>query len=442
MRRPQFTAGPPHIVAILKFLQINGASRFALEWLQNYLGSKYFWPEVTIILAPSDVAIRRLEVEANLSFKEIASSKEGLEILLNHLSILPTKTEWPMITALSDEKYGSSQGDILALKPVAHTIIETVDLQSFTRPLKTSVIVINSVIIHGDQLVDLKRLAGGFSKWWRSIEPNQPADEPNTTGLTGTELTRMSRDVFRHLVLTGQLKGKNVLALCTGNSDIANLCDRDNYLLYQQLLKSEFNYEWRLSDLPITAKDVYKMMHEHSLGVYIRLDSDQYNYVEISDYKPIPADVESKIDELYRFSGKPYEHFFIPIIRPFHYLEGSFQIFYIAGRPRTAVLVRFDYSGKDENFSDIYETAELTTPGEDAVDSIIFMSSEDLRNYLYGKRLDIVQSGVIIAEDLTLGELLLDADGSNTFPVEILVDGQKETLVMLPLSRELFLTKR
>ena len=80
MKGFQFTVEPAHIVSILKFLDANGASRFGFEWLVDYLSSRRFWPEVTIILAPTDMAIRRLEVESDLPFDKIVQSYEGLDI--------------------------------------------------------------------------------------------------------------------------------------------------------------------------------------------------------------------------------------------------------------------------------------------------------------------------------------------------------------------------
>ena len=444
MKGFQFTVEPAHIVSILKFLDANGASRFGFEWLVDYLSSRRFWPEVTIILAPTDMAIRRLEVESDLPFDKIVQSYEGLEILQNHLSISPTKTQWPMITALHGEKYGSSQADIEALKPSVHTLIETVDQEFSIIPLKTSVIVIDALIVHGDQLLNLKRYKGGFSKWWRPIDVNRTSSVDNTS-LKGTELSKMNKDVFRMMVSTGQLRGKDVLSLCTGNKDIATMCDRDNYLLYQQLLKSEFNYEWRPTDLPVTAKDMYKEFHRYRLDVYAEPESAQYNYVEVIDDK-VATDAGLRLHALYKSRGKLYDYFSIPLGHDFDIRDINIWVAYIKGRSRTAVLLRVEYE-ESYSFGDVYEVAygrgrnrnDSDDEGE-AGDAFIYMSSYDLRNFIGYKKIEVLDLKAPLIGSFV--ELILYMPESAGYSKEILLGGQKETVVMIPIERKALLSKR
>jgi len=55
-------------------------------------------------------------------------------------------------------------------------------------------------------------------------------------GGRGLEYEKMPKDVFHHLVLTGGIRGKDLLALCSANREIRRKCDADDGILFKKLL--------------------------------------------------------------------------------------------------------------------------------------------------------------------------------------------------------------
>jgi len=124
----------------------------------------------------------------------------------------------------------------------------------------------------------------------------------NKSGAKGDILT-IPRDVLS-IIISGKLKGKDLISLCDSNSKISQKCNSDNQLIFRQALKREFNITFQpgLFDFE-SARDLYNQVYNSSIIVnyekgnqllsHLRfhgqeLDSDQRLFVlnhEISNQK-------------------------------------------------------------------------------------------------------------------------------------------------------------
>jgi hypothetical protein len=138
-----------HLESISAYLTDNGATIFNTEYFVPF-----FTDIPTMILAPSDAALQRSAALSDSSLEQLTTSKEGVDILDNHVSVKPTSKVWPMVTSVNGRLYGKSEQDILALKPRASTIIKTPTITQSL--LSTSVLIIDEIILHDDQLANLK----------------------------------------------------------------------------------------------------------------------------------------------------------------------------------------------------------------------------------------------------------------------------------------------
>jgi hypothetical protein len=267
--------GQPRIYVdeINDFLATNNAKLFTYTWgtlLREKRGLRN--TKVTMILAPSDAALNELTRISNRTWQEIISTQEGRDILENHVSVVHTQKEWPMFTAINNTKYGRGPSDLDALLPTASTIIN----EGFS-PAKISIIIIDRVILHSDQLAKLKQSRVGRSVW-RRADPAivQIEIPPAASDLTGSEIPKMTRDIFRLMVVDQNLRGRDLLALCTSNNEIATLCDRDDQLLFKDLLKQEFNFDYSKRFARETPREFYAKLHSFRIEVYIRYYLDIY----------------------------------------------------------------------------------------------------------------------------------------------------------------------
>lgn len=124
----------------------------------------------------------------------------------------------------------------------------------------------------------------------------------NKSGARGDILT-ISRDVLS-VIISGKLKGKDLISLCDSNSNISQKCNSDNQLIFRQALKREFNiiFQPGLFDFE-SSRDLYNQIYNSSIIVNYEkgnellsilkfhgqeLDSDQRLFVlnhEISNQK-------------------------------------------------------------------------------------------------------------------------------------------------------------
>lgn len=81
----------------------------------------------------------------------------------------------------------------------------------------------------------------------------------NQKNAEGDKYAKMPNDVFRLLVLNGDLKGPELIALCSTNQNLRNKCNHNNYFIFRELLKTEF----QLTDLHNeNPREIYIRMHQ------------------------------------------------------------------------------------------------------------------------------------------------------------------------------------
>ena len=195
---------------IQDFLVTHGASIFSSLLYEvprfNNIENKY-----TMIFAPDDAAIRRLENATGKSIGELYRDPAGLDILANHISTSPTQKTYPMFTAINGTKYGSSANDIAALGIVAKTVIDRVPI-----------LVISQIIIQGNQV--------------------QTAKAQRDPGVFG----RLNYQNFINLVNLGQLEGEDLISFCLTNKEVNDMCDKvdsNGETIFHKLIRSKFKEE-------------------------------------------------------------------------------------------------------------------------------------------------------------------------------------------------------
>lgn len=191
----------------LEFLANNGAGLFS-QVLYNVplLSRALANPNLSIIVAPSDAALQRLTTKTGKSLAELQRDAYGIDIFANHLSVTSTKKEWPMFTAINKQNYGSTEQDILALDVKATTMINRV-----------VIIVIDRLILHGEQLAKASMAAR----------------------IPGNLAPLQNNAMLMVLIQTGQLKGKDLISLCVSHPEVNQLCDAK--IDFNLLLKRDFN---------------------------------------------------------------------------------------------------------------------------------------------------------------------------------------------------------
>jgi len=138
----------------------------------------------------------------------------------------------------------------------------------------------------------------------------------------GDVYKNMPKDVFRHIVLTGELKGQDLIALCGTDQNIKQKCDSDDYWLFKQLLFKEFDLKrYPKSRLYNTPRDLYVLLHQikdcwqsirYRFGVlsayYDILNNGKYGLSHIANGELIfPSDIEydyTIYDLLYNYDNK------------------------------------------------------------------------------------------------------------------------------------------
>ena len=80
----------------------------------------------------------------------------------------------------------------------------------------------------------------------------------NQKSAEGDKYVEMPKDVFRLVVLNGNLRGPELIALCSTNQNLRNKCNHENYFIFRELLKKEFE----LIDLhDENPREIYIEMH-------------------------------------------------------------------------------------------------------------------------------------------------------------------------------------
>ena len=229
------------------FLANNGASTFAAMLYDVPVifrdRAKY-----TMILAPTDQALMRLEAASAKTMAALSKLAPGVEIIMNHISILPTKKSYPMFTAMNGTKYGSSVNDISALG-----VRKTATIDGVT------VLVIDQVIIQGDQ-----------------IDRTRVNRNPGALGM-------LNYQNFINLVNLGQLEGKDLVSFCLSNPDINDMCnkiDENGENIFHKLIRERHEIDL---DPGVDAREYYIKIHSGYKAGY----EDVNGYHELEDVNNI-----------------------------------------------------------------------------------------------------------------------------------------------------------
>lgn len=89
-------------------------------------------------------------------------------------------------------------------------------------------------------------------------------------GAKGDEYIKMPKDVFRNIILTGGLKGKDLVGLCVTNPLISNKCNADNYFIFRFLLEKDFG----LKKYKRNPRELYLLMYK--IGEFLRRFRREY----------------------------------------------------------------------------------------------------------------------------------------------------------------------
>jgi hypothetical protein len=429
-----------YIDEILDFLLANGASLFGREWLAAQLtkASKYGAP--TMILAPSDATLQKLSRATNRTWEEILRLPEGIDILESHLSTEPTSKVYPMFRAINGTMYGSEQADIdkLGISPPA-TIIRVGGRQT---PIV--VIVIDTLIVPDEKIAKLKKARLGYSVWQRPTSDDVIVENPGYS-LAGTEIPALTKDVFRKLVLEQDVRGQSLLALCTGNTEIAALCDRDDQFLFRQLLLQEFNFKYSHGYAKESPRELYAKLYKYRIEIYGGIMSmgnknegfSYYNLVRDNAPIQLPHHLPSRHDRvILPLEGEFAANFSRPV-PVYSYLSYSLQheerktrspvyLLYITGIPETATMLKLKGQGRKTSY----------TPSDYELSNSWFMDyfGQDNRWPLYNN----YPHRRYINDMLDLITLLLQGSNKTQLGVKT-ANGQELWIMFLQLDREFWL---
>lgn len=411
--------GASYINETIGFLINNGAPRFATDWLSTNLVFNRAGALPTMIFAPTDAALDRLVAASNRTWEEIIKLQPGIDILENHVSAKPTQKEWPLFISLNNHGFGRDESDLNALRPVTTKTFTLFNGKPFV------VIVIDEIILHEDQLAKLKSSKLGYSTWQRQ----STIRELNVISEIG--LTDVGRDIFG-LIIDQGVVGRDLLALCTGNSRVRELCDRDNQAMFRRLLHSEFNFDYDRGFAKESPRELYAKFHHSRIDVYLQdigVSGVMGNWVFIENDQITP-NVASAIEQQKEFRREgvslPVDGWFAdnakiqyekrsPLKTP--PIRHVMHLFYVKNHPETATVVKISTSQNAKPTIDLMSNrwfADYFT-GKTIASSPVFQNL----NSFGGTPEGIIQS-LMMARTVDLR-------------ARVVVDGVEETIVYLQL---------
>ena len=85
--------------------------------------------------------------------------------------------------------------------------------------------------------------------------------QDSTINLRTINLKDLPKDVFREIILSGNIMGKDLIALCGSDSNISNKCNHDNFWIFRKLLEKEFGIKVPKSQ--INPRNLYVLLNSH-----------------------------------------------------------------------------------------------------------------------------------------------------------------------------------
>jgi hypothetical protein len=209
----------------------NGSSIFAglLETIPQF---KLVTNEnsLTMIIAPTDEALRELASNFGQTVDEFANTTAGQNILANHLSIVPTRKTYPMFTAINGLTYGKDQRDFDALKIKSYVVVG-----------KVPVIIVNTAILHERQYPNLTFATLGKDPLFVILQHSDPKAVINAC-MVDAKFARLCRDplTFRNLM---RLHYPNYPVNHDARQQYTDMALKNGYAYYAALPIGDFNYD-------------------------------------------------------------------------------------------------------------------------------------------------------------------------------------------------------
>jgi hypothetical protein len=219
------------MTTIGRYLAENGASIFAglLETIPQF---KRVINEnsLTMIIAPTDEALRELASNFGQTVDEFANTTAGQNILANHLSIVPTKKTYPMFTAINRLTYGKDQRDFDALKIKSYVVVG-----------KVPVIIVNTAILHESQYPELTFAKLGKDPLFVILRHADPKAVINAC-MVDAKFARLCRDPlsFQNLM---RLHYPNYPINHDARQQYTDMALKNGYVYYVALPIGDFNYD-------------------------------------------------------------------------------------------------------------------------------------------------------------------------------------------------------
>jgi hypothetical protein len=218
---------------VIHALETSGARTFSLlvdrfDRLKDVLDKGL----VTLILAPSDVAIEEFSVRYNKATAILGTSTIGQAIMANHVSAEPLTTN-PSIKAINGYQIALDAATVTNVYRIA---------KSFT---------VGSISIHLIQtvLVDAAQI------------PRLMAER--SSGLK----TAMGVEGLNALLTSGRIKGKELIRLCNSNFETNDFCNRkdraNGQTIFHRLLQQEFGLTIPSDQ---DARKQYVVLHNSKVG--------------------------------------------------------------------------------------------------------------------------------------------------------------------------------
>lgn len=246
----------------LGWLESNGAAQFA-KIVRKVPSLLTMSMKSLIILAPNDAAMERLQVKIGHPLIEIVEIPKVLEVFLNHFAIHPWQSTYPLFRSVTGFGFGSEAPDF-----------KTLGVQHKTKIDQTDLAVISVVMVTAEQLADVTA----------------------SDGLVN-HLESLPYHIFLNIIEAGQIKGKDLVRLCSTSANLKEKCERPfeqtseqgrvletiPQLVYSRLLAKEFGITQ-----PLPGKTVRETYVWYSRGGHLC----QSIFRKFAEWKHMKAEAE------------------------------------------------------------------------------------------------------------------------------------------------------
>lgn len=183
-----------------EFLKKAGASQFANFFYTSPLSSNV--ARYSLIIAPNNEAFYRLAESVN------NDKKEMLDIVKNHISIKPVKVNgYPTVVAINGFEYGYNINDLKKL-----------EITAINKSLIPGLVIfVVGKYITSSNIEESEEIPDSTIQYWASLP----------------------YDIFVNMVLTENISGPDLIALCGSHPIINDKCNNRNQNIFSRLLAKE-----------------------------------------------------------------------------------------------------------------------------------------------------------------------------------------------------------